>query len=78
MRKCAEGDCGRRRDQKCTPFTRTIVGLIEPEHLVQVRRTGGVASMNGGRVRRTLPWGSVEGGAGSDVFPVEKKRDLRE
>ena len=41
---CPERDCGRRRRQKCTLFTRTIVGLIEPVHLVEVRSADDIAS----------------------------------
>ena len=39
-----ERDCGRRRRQKCTLFTRTIVGLIVPVRLVEVRSADDIAS----------------------------------
>ena len=59
--KRREGECERRRHQKCTPFTRTIVGLIEPERLIKVRWARGTESRNGCRVRPSAQAGRQTG-----------------
>jgi hypothetical protein len=76
-RKRSEGDCERGRQQKCTLFRRTIVGLIEPERLVKVRKAGAIGSTRGGR-RRAPPaaLGDQRGPNRQPGVPVEKKRDL--
>ena len=61
VRKCSEGDCGRRRQQKCTLLRGTIVGLLEPERLVQVRKAGAIGSARGSRGGAPLPVGEPEG-----------------
>ena len=75
--KRREGDCGRRRQQKCTLFRGTIVGLLEPERLVQVRRARAIGSASALVQGAPLPVGSPRDPTGSQVFPVEKKCDLK-
>ena len=75
-RRCTERDCGRRRRQKCTLFTRTIVGLIEPERLVKVRRARGIGSARHCPRRASIQWEGPWDPPGSWVFPVVKKYDL--
>ena len=67
-----ERDCGRRRRQKCTLFTRTIVGLIEPVRLVEVRSADDIASPADAPKAIAPQCESREGRPGSHVFPVEK------
>jgi hypothetical protein len=74
--KRREGECERRRHQKCTPFTRAIVGLIEPERLIKVRWARSIESPNGCRVRPSAQWETRPGRPGSQVFLLRKKYDL--
>ena len=75
-RKCTEGDCERRKQQKRTLFTRTIVGLIEPERLVKVRRAGAIGSARGHPQRGSLQWEGPRDPTGSQMLPVGKKYDV--
>jgi len=72
-RKRSEGDCERRRQKKCTLFTRTIVGLIEPERLVTVRWARSIESPNGRRVRPSAQWETRPARPGSQVFLLREK-----
>ena len=75
-RKRSEGDCERRRQKKCTLFTRTIVGLIEPERLVTVRWARSIESPNGRRVRPSAQWETRPARPGSQVFLLREKYHL--
>ena len=76
VRKRPEAVCGRGRRQKRTPFSGTLVGLIEPVPLVKVRRAGDIESHRHGPRETRLQWGGPRDPTGSQVFPVGKKRDL--
>ena len=73
VRKRSERNCGRRRQKKRALFTRTIVGLLEPERLVKVRRAQGIESRNASGPAVCSQWGTASRAPGSREFPVGKK-----
>ena len=71
--KCWERECERRRPKKRTPFTRTIVGLIESERLIKVWWARGTESPNGRRVRPSAPVGDTPSAARQPGVPTQRK-----
>ena len=76
VRRCAEGDCGRRRHQKRTPFTKTNAGSIEAVRLVEVRRHRVAKCHRGVGPAVRCQWENRQSWPGSHVFLVGKKCDL--
>ena len=76
VRKRPEGDCARRRQQKRTLFTRTIVGLLEPVRLGAAGRRGPPRKRSavGPMARATVAL--RRGRAGSYMFPTVTKYDI--
>ena len=71
-----ERDCGRRRHQKRTPFTKTNAGSIEAVRLVEVRRHRVAKCHRGVGPAVRCQWENRQSWPGSHVFLVGKKCDL--